>query len=809
MLKSEVIVVSGPSTSSRRRSPSDSPRQDKSSKRSRRTPTPSSQSDDDDQYDRRSHTDDEEEEGEVRSKQTLNDPPVQAKPVAPITAPRTGGLYLPPAKLRLLQGSLTDKSSPEYQRLAWEALKKTLNGRVNKVNTANLALIIRELFKDNIVRGRGLLARGIIQAQAASPFYTSVYAALVSVVNTKFPQIGELIVKRLISSFRRTYQRNDKNNCLAATKFIAHLVNQNILHEIVALQMLVLLLENPSDDSVELAIGFLKECGQKLSQVSPRGLDSVFSTLRNLLHESSLDKRTQYMIEVLFAVRKDQFKANPAVPIGLDLVEESDQYTHMLTLDDPCEPEPMLDVFKYDDEYEENERKYKEIRKTILDESSADEDGSSDSSDSDDDDDNDGTKDVDEEEQGAGAAQTKQDTIIDQTETNLVALRRTIYLTIQSSIGAEECAHKLLKMNLRPGQEMELCQMILDSCAQQRTYERFFGLLAQRFCLLKKEYIECFEKVFQDQYEIVHRLENVKLRNVAKFFAHLLVTDAISWGVLRCIILTEEDTTSSSRVYIKNLFLELAEFLGLTKLNNRLTDPTLAEYFDGLFPRDNPKNTRFSINFFTSIGLGGLTDDLREFLRTNPPPATPVEPVVPVKTEIKEDEDFKDRERMQARLRELQMKGEKTKKKKEDKKTKKRSPSASSTSSASSSGSSSSGSSSSSASPPPPPPPPSRKEDQRNRVERRQKDPSPEADRRNISRKDERRPRDLSPELNRRNDVKKDDRRQKDRSPIVDRRDRTKEDDRRPKDRREEEKRHHEKQPSPDRGRHYHKSSKR
>ena len=76
--------------------------------------------------------------------------------------------------------------------------------------------------------------------------------------------------------------------------------------------------------------------------------------------------------------------------------------------------------------------------------------------------------------------------------------------------------------------------MVLDSCAQQRTYERFFGLLGQRFCLLKKEYVECFEKVFQDQYEIVHRLENVKLRNVAKFFAHLLVTDAISWGV--CIV---------------------------------------------------------------------------------------------------------------------------------------------------------------------------------------------------------------------------------------------------------------------------------
>ena len=39
-------------------------------------------------------------------------------------------------------------------------------------------------------------------------------------------------------------------------------------------------------------------------------------------------------------------------------------------------------------------------------------------------------------------------------------------------------------------------------------------------------------------------------------------------------------------------------------------------FFEGLFPKDNPKNTRFAVNFFTSIGLGGLTDDLREFLKT-------------------------------------------------------------------------------------------------------------------------------------------------------------------------------------------------
>lgn len=49
----------------------------------------------------------------------------------------------------------------------------------------------------------------------------------------------------------------------------------------------------------------------------------------------------------------------------------------------------------------------------------------------------------------------KKTMIIDSTETNLISLRRTIYLTIQSSLDFEECSHKLLKMQLKPGQEVQ------------------------------------------------------------------------------------------------------------------------------------------------------------------------------------------------------------------------------------------------------------------------------------------------------------------------------------------------------------------
>ncbi len=78
----------------------------------------------------------------------------------------------------------------------------------------------------NLVRGRGLLCRSIMKSQMASPPFTNIYAALAAVVNTKFPEIGELLLTRVVLQFRRAYKRNDKPICIAASKFLAHLVNQ-------------------------------------------------------------------------------------------------------------------------------------------------------------------------------------------------------------------------------------------------------------------------------------------------------------------------------------------------------------------------------------------------------------------------------------------------------------------------------------------------------------------------------------------------------------------------------------------------------
>lgn len=85
--------------------------------------------------------------------------------------------------------------------------------------------------------------------------------------------------------------------------------------------------------------------------------------------------------------------------------------------------------------------------------------------------------------------------------------------------------------------------------------------------------MEPFQQIFKDTYATTHRLDTNRLRNVSKFFAHLLFTDAISWEVLEVMKMTEEDTNSSSRIFIKILFQELAEYMGLGNFNQRLKDP--------------------------------------------------------------------------------------------------------------------------------------------------------------------------------------------------------------------------------------------
>jgi pre-mRNA-splicing factor CWC22 len=163
--------------------------------------------------------------------------------------------------------------------------------------------------------------------------------------------------------------------------------------------------------------------------------------------------------------------------------------------------------------------------------------------------------------------------------------------------------------------QIELVNMVVECCSQERSYSTFYGLVGERFSKLNRVWTECFEEAFNNYYSTIHRYETNRLRNIGRFFGHLVATDSISWAALSCIKVTEEDTTSSSRIFLKIMMQEVVESMGMKTVQERFKDEEVRVLCKGMFPMENPKDTRFAINYFTSIGLGGITEDMREHLK--------------------------------------------------------------------------------------------------------------------------------------------------------------------------------------------------
>ena len=508
---------------------------------------------------------------------SLAPPPLSAPPPSSSSASSTlsmrpkSGVYVPPHKLRALAAAASSSSpadssspsSPAFQQLRWDDLRRSLHGLVNRLTSSNLTELLPLFFQHNLVRGRGLLIKSLMKAQLLSTPYTAVYAALIAILNTKLPEIGALLITRLLIIFRRAYTRNDKHTMSSTLLFLAHLFNQRVLHVLTVLQLLTLLLEAATDDSVEMACEVVTVCGPALTAESREGVEGVMERLRQLLHEGAVSPRVGLAIERLMDVRRGGWEGRGRVVTELDLVEEEDAIVHEVSLDEEeLDMDNALNVWKYDEQWQQNEDEYEAIRKEILgDEVTADESQQPPSDDQPpasppplqpaDEAVQPGTASAD----ASGAMDGEQPyELTDLTETDLINLRRTIYLTIMSSLSYEETAHKLLKMQPTPQQQPEIVNMIIECASMERMYLSFYGSLAERFCHIDNRkqsanranadnrrplttsrpahpsYKELMEECFVRHYAMIHRFETNRIRNLARLFAHLFATDSLSTG---------------------------------------------------------------------------------------------------------------------------------------------------------------------------------------------------------------------------------------------------------------------------------------
>ena len=51
------------------------------------------------------------------------------------------------------------------------------------------------------------------------------------------------------------------------------------------------MLENPTEDSVDIACDFMIEAGQVLSELTPVGVNAIFERFKGILHEGEIERR--------------------------------------------------------------------------------------------------------------------------------------------------------------------------------------------------------------------------------------------------------------------------------------------------------------------------------------------------------------------------------------------------------------------------------------------------------------------------------------------------------------------------------------
>lgn len=250
------------------------------------------------------------------------------------------------------------------KKLNWLSMEETITKVVERVNSGNILYLAGLIldFDDDLIAGRGLFCRAVLKSQFASPKLTNVYASLVAVINSEFPDCGLLLVKRAVLRFKSAYDSEDKKSMESSSKLLAHLVNQAVVYPLLACDVLLLLLGNPSSDNVDVAVGFCVECGSSLARFASDKLQVILGEFDRVLRIKEVEKRVEVLIEKVFAANRTMFRDYPRVVEDLDIVQVEDQVTHDVSLLHDFDPENSVDEYDgseitcdYDDDDDEDE----------------------------------------------------------------------------------------------------------------------------------------------------------------------------------------------------------------------------------------------------------------------------------------------------------------------------------------------------------------------------------------------------------------------------------------------------------------------
>uniref|UniRef100_A0AC35U999 MIF4G domain-containing protein n=1 Tax=Rhabditophanes sp. KR3021 TaxID=114890 RepID=A0AC35U999_9BILA len=215
--------------------------------------------------------------------------------------------------------------------------------------SAELNAFAELLLKQNIVKGKDLLVESLITSQLSFPMISNVYAALAAKINYKMPEIGQLLVSRLLKEFGKYYQAEQVTYATHTLKFLAHLTNQHVINESLSYEICLFLLENPTSSSIEMSLSYIREVGMKLTTHSPSKMHSLIDKFHILIAESNgFPSHFRHLILDIKKMFNDKFSSHPSIDKLINVPNKGEQYMHRPSLVDGFRIIGSLQQFRFD-----------------------------------------------------------------------------------------------------------------------------------------------------------------------------------------------------------------------------------------------------------------------------------------------------------------------------------------------------------------------------------------------------------------------------------------------------------------------------
>lgn len=422
--------------------------------------------------------DSDEEDAEEEAEEVLQ-PRIRENPyVAPVTSdtlPATK--YIPPA--------LRGPPSSDSEALA--RLRRQIQGLLNRLSDANILTILKDveqIYQSN-PRGyvnttlidllMGMLSDPTVLLDTFLILHAGFIAAIYKVIG---PDFGAQIVERIVSEIDKHYSANKSGSGKQSTNLIsllAELYSFQMIGSNLVFDYIKLFLDELSEINTELLLRTVKVSGSQLRQDDPTSLKDIVLLLQKSVAktgESNLPVRTKFMIETINNLKNNRMKTGVAASaiVSEHTVRMKKQLGSMNSRNlKGTEP---LRIGLADIKNTGKKGKWWLVGASWRNDAHGD------------------TK-----SQNDITANSKLPTTRDQAddgEVDLVQMareqrmntdiRRAIFITIMSASDFKDAHERLLKLNLKKSQEMEIPRVIVHCAGCEKNYNPYYTLLARKFC---------------------------------------------------------------------------------------------------------------------------------------------------------------------------------------------------------------------------------------------------------------------------------------------------------------------------------------